>query len=194
MKFRMLFLLALFASSCSTNNFSGEMPTPEQMSAAIEKASKLSKEHEFLSRIAGSWVAESKMWMDPSKEPEVTQGKQTNTLVIGNRYLETHFQGVAMGKPFEGKGHMGFSNTSGKYFTTWVQNQDTALMTGEGIPTIDNNVVEIFTKATCPVDKKEYDFKDVYTIIDANHYKYEMFFDAGGTYIKSLEVNYTRAK
>ncbi|MCP4246728.1 MAG: DUF1579 domain-containing protein, partial [bacterium] len=55
------------------------------------------------------------------------EGKAVRTMILGGRVLEERFSGPGMGgPPFEGLGHTGYDNITGRYWSTWIDN----MMTG----------------------------------------------------------------
>lgn len=181
----------LLVSGCAAKKHS--MPTPEQMQKNMMEAGMVRPEHALLKKLAGDWKVDVKMWMDPNSEPEVSKGRAYSKPLYGGRYLAQTYKGTFMGKPFEGQGTMGYDNTSGKYFSTWIDSMSTMLMKSEGKATGDNTIV-LASAMTCPTTKEYMENEELITIIDNNHYRYEVFNNLGGSRNKAMEINYSRVK
>lgn len=89
------------------------------------------KEMEHLKNDVGTWDAEIKLWGDPSAEPEVTKGTETN-FMLGGMWLITHFKGDMMGMAFEGSSQVTFNPETKKYTGTWVDSMSPYAMDVEG--------------------------------------------------------------
>src|SRR5262245_5212550 len=70
----------------------------------LEKYGTPGPEHKLLEGLAGTWNAKAKFWMDPSKNPQTSEGTTVRKLVLGGRYLQESYEGKAFDKPFEGRG------------------------------------------------------------------------------------------
>jgi hypothetical protein len=81
--------------------------------AAMEMMMKLAtpgEGHRKLEVLVGNWNAKNTMWMDPSKEPTVSEGVSEHKWVLGGRFLEQRFEGKFMNMPFSGLGYTGYDN------------------------------------------------------------------------------------
>ncbi|OYU81214.1 MAG: hypothetical protein CFE23_05460 [Flavobacterium sp. BFFFF1] len=147
----------------------------------------------LLAEESGNWSGESKMWMDPTKAPEVTTMKGELKMVLGGRYQEGKYTGTAMGAPFEGKGLVAYNNATGKFEQTWTDNMGTGIMFMTG--TYDSAAKTITYSGECvdPATKQPKKIKQIYQIVDANTRKLEGF-DTGpdGKEYKTMEITMLR--
>ncbi|MCL4740907.1 MAG: DUF1579 family protein [Phycisphaerales bacterium] len=95
---------------------------PEEMDMArmmeeIKKLATPGKPHEQLAQLAGTWKAEAKFWMGP--EPTIEYGRCVYEVVLGGRFLRSHYTMSFMGEPFEGIGFMGYDNFKREYVSVW---------------------------------------------------------------------------
>ena len=169
-------------------------PTPEQMQQYMMEAGKVGAEHKLLKQLSGTWKAETRFWMDPEGKPEVSKGRATGTMIYGGRFLAMSYKGTAMGQKFEGQSIMGFDNTQKKFFSTWIDSMNTSFMKSEGQADEAGKNIYLSSSFTCPMTREATEAEDVYTFIDKNHFRYQMFKVAGDKRIKNLEINYTRLK
>jgi len=90
-------------------------PDMAAMQAAWEKAATPSETHKkLIAMTVGTWTTQNKMYMDPKKPPMESTGTSENKAVLGDRFVEEHYTGTFMGKPFTGLGLTGFDNTTQK--------------------------------------------------------------------------------
>jgi len=168
-------------------------PTKEQeMQAKMEAYATPNKNHEVLKNLEGNWKAEVKFWMDPAAEPEVSQGTAQSAMILGGRYLEQKYTGTAMGKPFEGRGLIGYDNMRKEYRSIWTDSMSTGMMVSTGSYNAgDKTIVEQGTMS-CPIEG-EMNYRAVTTIIDTDHYTYESFMEGkDGKEMKTMLITYTR--
>ncbi|HRQ74064.1 MAG TPA: DUF1579 domain-containing protein [Phycisphaerales bacterium] len=94
-----------------------------QMMEAMKKLGTPGKPHEQLAQLAGTWKAEAKFWMGP--EPTVEQGRCVYEVVLGGRFLRSHYTMSFMGEPFEGIGFLGYDNLKREYVSVWFDTMST---------------------------------------------------------------------
>ena len=167
--------------------------TPEQAQKSMQDAGALKPEHALLNKFVGNWKAETKVWMDPAKSPEVSKGHATANLIYGGRFLQYSYKGKFMNQPFNGQGTMGYDNVSGKYFSTWIDSMSTMMMRSEGAAASNNSLV-LSSAMVCPMTREHLDSEEVYTFMDKNNYKFEVFQNQNGQKFKAMEINYKRVK
>ena len=166
----------------------------EAAMAAYEKMNAPGKEHERLKPLAGEFEADVKWWMAPGQPPQSTKGKEKGELILGGRFLQTHYQGEMMGKPFSGQMLIGFDNGKKKYVSSWVDSTNTAIMTAEGTADEAGKVITLLSEMREP-DGRMQKFKQVTTIVDDKSHTYHMMvmLPDGGEF-KVLEITYKRTK
>lgn len=130
MKLKTLFIIAITLGLL--------MPcfSQEESAAQMEMFEKLMKPgeyHEHLKNFVGTWSAEVKIWMDPSAPPIVTKGQATFKLIFDGRFLYGDFLGEFMGSPFKGINIMGYDNAKKEFFSIWLDNSTTGLLSAKGI-------------------------------------------------------------
>src|SRR5262245_35880632 len=70
-------------------------------------------------RDVGTWNVVMKMFGDPSGEPAVSKGTETNVM-LGDMWLIGQFKGQIMGLNFEGLRQTGFYPEKKKFVVSWV--------------------------------------------------------------------------
>jgi len=108
----------------------------DEMDAMMKKwmeAATPGKAHKMLNDMAGMWETSSMMWMDgPNKQPVQSKGTAEIEWIMGGRYLQQHYHGEMMGKPFTGMSLSGYDNLSKQYTMLWVDDMSTAMSTAQG--------------------------------------------------------------
>jgi len=130
--FTLLVVIALLPAAAFGQE---EMPAPADMSpeqqAMMEawmKAATPGEEHAGLAEHTGKWKATVKSWMDPSAEPQVTEGSFHRELILDGRVLEEHFEGSFEDQTFVGYGLTGYDNVTQRWWSTWNDNMSTGLI------------------------------------------------------------------
>jgi len=150
--------------------------------------------HQHLAKTVGEWNHTVTMWMAPGAPPTESTATSTGQMILGGRYLTESFTGNMMGMPFEGHALTGYDNAKKKYFSAWVDNMSTGLMTGWGdwdeaskSLTITGEFVDFTTGGNTP-------YRQVLKWVDDNHTIMEMYVPApgGGPEYKNMEIHSLR--
>jgi len=149
-------------------------------------------QQQMLAKGAGDWNAEVTQWMDPSQPPVKTQGKVHNEMILGGRYLSTHYTGNMMGQPFEGIGTLAYDNGMKMYYSTWVDNMGTGISYMQGTPGTDGKSIEFKGSEYDPALGKPSLMREVQTFVDDNHQKMEFYQVMNGKEVKMMEMNLSR--
>jgi hypothetical protein len=170
-------------------------PNQDEMMKTWMAAATPGDAHKKLAPFVGSFTVKTKMWMDPSKPPEETEGTSENKWVLGGRFVEQHVEGTAMGQPFSGIGYTGYDNYKKKYVGSWADSMGTMMMTSTGSADASGKKLTFWSTIDDVVMKKSVKVKSQATIVDDDHQTYEMWSPGpDGKMFKSLEVQYTRKK
>lgn len=168
-----------------------EEMSEEEMMKAWAVAMTPNAEHKWMAELNGDWTYEQTTWMDPTKGPEVSQGKATKTMTLGGRYLRETFSGTSMGMPFQGESTTAYNTITGKYYTSWIDNMGTGFMTGEG--TREGNTLNIASEAPAMDGKTMDKFRSVMEIVSKDQHNFVMYmYDKDGKEMKFMEIVYTR--
>lgn len=165
------------------------------MMEAMTKAATPGDAHKKLDGMAGTWDTKVTMWMVPGTEPMISTGTATSQWVMGGRYLEERFKGNFGGMPFEGLGFTGYDNVKKRYWSTWIDNMSTAMMTSSGNAAADGKSWDFDGTMSDPMTGGETALKTKVTVQDADHHKMEMWSPGpDGKMFKSMEIAYSRKK
>ena len=190
-------LFVVFASAAfAQHDHSQTKAKPEMdpaMMEAMMKAGAPGDMHKKLDAFAGSWNVKSTFWMMPGADPASMDGTAENHWIMGGRYLEQRFNGNWMGMPFEGIGYTGYDNVKKQYWSTWMDNSTTSMMTSTG--TMDGKTFSFTGSMSDPMTGKDSRADSKITITDADHHTMEMWGPGpDGKMFKMMEIAYTRKK
>jgi hypothetical protein len=189
-------LLACALSAVAQEHEHGGKP-PEMdpaMMQAMMAAGTPGEAHKKLDALAGTWDTKIAMWMAPGTEPMVSTGTAENRWIMGGRYLEQRYKGDFGGTTFEGIGFTGYDNIRKRYWSSWIDNMSTSLMTSTGA--MKDAKTFTFTGVTPdPMTAKDVTIDETITVTDADHHLLEMWSPGpDGKVYKSMEISFSRAK
>lgn len=171
--------------------------TPEQQAkmAEIKKYMEPNEHHKALEPLIGQWKAKLQCWMDPQGQPELSEGTINNYWIMGGRFVQQDFKGVAMGQPFEGMGITGYDTIRAEYTSIWLDSMATGIMVSTG--QLENGALSQSGTMSCPLTmEKARAMRSVWKIIDANHNTYEMYMTdpKTGQEYKGMEISCERVQ
>ncbi len=173
-------------------------PTPKAMSEAAmmaqwQAAMSPSAGHARLMPMVGTWRATTTLTMAPGAPPQVHGGTSVHRLVLGGRYLEQIYKGMAMGMPFEGIGYTGYDNVQKRYVGTWMDTFGTGLMTSLGVGNPTDERIDCVAEAIEPSGQKRV-FETIVRIQNHGRHSYEMWTKGPtGKKHRTMIVEYERA-
>lgn len=149
--------------------------------------------HKALEKRVGSWNAVLKLYPAPGADPMISTATCVNTMVLGDRFLESQVEGTVMGMPFVGIGISGFDKTSGKHTTYWIDSMGTQSVFAEGVCSDMCTKEEYMFTTTDPMSGVEKSIRTVTTVSSDSEYVYE-WYEQGpdGNAMKTMEIVYTR--
>ena len=168
----------------------GKMDMREMMEV-YKKLATPGAPHKLLAKMAGSWRAVTRVWMEPGQAPMESKGVSEQKMILGGRFLYQEFTGDMMGSEFNGVGFTGYDNHTKKYVSTWMDSMGTAVMYFEGKADADGNITQ----------KSTYDdpirgpmaWRSVTKLVGDDTIKFEMYSKAKrGKEEKMMEIIYTR--
>ncbi len=171
---------------------------PMDEKAAMEMMMKLatpSEAHKKLEALVGTWSVKNTLWMDPSKEPTVSEGISEHKWVLGGRFIEERFEGKFMGMPFSGLGYTGYDNYKKKYVGTWMDTMGTAVMNTTGSFDAKGKVLRSTARMDDFTTGKAVTIRENLTFVSNDEVRMEMFGPGpDGKEYRMMEILYTRKK
>jgi len=150
--------------------------------------------HKMMAQEAGSWTNDMTMWHGPDAPPEKATSTAEIKMILDGKYQESNYKGNMGGMPFVGKGTLAYDNAAKQYISTWIDNMGTGMMVVKGKMNSDGKTMELKGTMVDPITGKEVAVREMYTIVDANTRKMEMFDTKGGNEYKMLEIVMKRKK
>lgn len=144
--------------------------------------------HKFMAADTGSWANEMTFWHDENSKPEKATSTSESKMIMGGRYQEMNYKGEMMGMPFEGKSTMAYDNATKEFISTWIDNMGTGVMIMKGKMSADGKSIESKGEMVDPVTGKALECREMYTVVDANTRKFEMFCTKNGKEHKNMEI------
>lgn len=175
----------------------GEMAemTPEQQAQmeAWMKAATPGEEHAHLAEMAGDWNLTVKMWEAPGAEPTVSEATASSELIMGGRYLRETVNGNMMGMPFVGESLTGYDNVTGKYWSTWIDNMSTGMMSSRGSWDEEAGGLVMKGEYADPMTGEMSKSKSIGKKVSDDEWVFEMWGEGPeGEMMKMMEITYER--
>ena len=168
----------------------------QAMMEAWTKAATPGAEHAQLAEhFAGTWDVAMTFWMDAEAPPITEKGSATITPILGGRQLHQDFKGAFMGMPFEGIGMSGYDNVRKRYTASWNDNMSTSTMLSHGDYDATSSSYTFKGEMADPMkDGAMIPIREVVTIHGADHHVMEMFEPKDGKEVRTMRLEYKRAK
>ena len=165
----------------------------EAMMAQWQAAMTPSAGHARLMPMVGTWRATTTFTMAPGAPPQVHGGTSVHRMVLGGRYLEQIYKGMAMGMPFEGIGYTGYDNVQKRYVGTWMDTMGTGLMNSVSVGNPTDERIDCVAEAIEPSGQRRM-FETIVRIHNHGRHSYEMWTKGPtGKKHRTMIVEYERA-
>ncbi len=162
-----------------------------------QEAATPGKAHKLLDYFVGNWDLTTRIWMGgPDAKPSEEKSTGTFAWDLGGRFVEQNVTGTIMGRPYTGKGFLGYDNMDRKYTSIWMDNTATAMIYADGCVDQAGKVFTFIGKMDEPTTgEHDKNAKYVTRIVDNDHFVYEIHDLAiGEPNTKVMEIAYTRKK
>ncbi|WP_415501416.1 DUF1579 domain-containing protein [Aequorivita lipolytica] len=181
-----------------TTATASEMAEEPMDSVAMQKAWEAymtpGEAHNRMAAEEGKWTDEMTFWMGPDTPPQKATGTEEIKMIMGGRYQVSNFSGEMMGQPFEGRSTLAYDNATDEYISTWIDNMGTGLSVARGKYNEESKSSTMNGSMIDPMTGKEKQTRQIYTIVDDNTRKMEMFeTGADGKENKTMEIIMRRA-
>ncbi len=169
-------------------------PSPEEMQKAMAEMAAPAEQNKAIAAEAGTWDAETSMWMDPSAPPMKSKGVSTVKAVCNGLYTTDEYEGDFMGQKFTGLGIHGYNKMTKKYFGVWCDSLSTTPEVMTGTADATGKVITFDgAEMDCPMGK--FTPRWIVKHEDADHTTFEhwsKYAAMGDEYHKEIEIKYTR--
>jgi hypothetical protein len=161
----------------------------------MEKYGPPGPEHKLLEPLVGTWHARVSCWMDPSQGPQTSTGTLVRKSIMDGRFVQQHFDGKMMDRPFQGLGFIGYDRGQKKFVTTWIDSVSTAIQTTHGTYDESSRTWTFRHEGDCPLTGKRVHMRDTLRIVSADEEQLEMYRRLGEEKeVKMMEIVLTRKK
>ena len=187
-------LLALLITFLFLSNGFAQEPTPDQMEM-MEKLSQPGEYHQMLKDFVGTWTADVRMWTAPETPPIVSKGQATFKLIFDGRFLYGDFLGEFMGSPFKGINIMGYDNAKEEFFSLWLDNSTTGLISSTGTFDKESQKFHFSAETFDPISKQTIEMREEAYFASKDEYISITYVKTNdGEEFKNMEMKYTRVK
>lgn len=169
--------------------------TAAAMKAWMDYAT-IGEPHKMLAKADGAWTGETTSWMADGAPPVTSTSTSTSKMIMDGRYQVTEFTGDMMGMPFKGMGIMGYDNYKKTFFSTWIDNMGTGIMTMEGPWDDATKSMTLTGKYKNPANGLDCEMKEIFKMVDDNTQVLEMYGpdQQTGKQYKTMEIKFTKKK
>jgi hypothetical protein len=192
MKTKILFVIVIslgFLTTCLAQE-----PSAAQVEM-MEKLAQPGEYHKLLEDFVGTWTADVRLWMAPNTPPVVTKGQATFKLIFEGRFLYGDFLGEFMGTPFKGINIMGYDNAQEQFFSIWLDNSTTAVLSSTGTYDKGTKKFRFYAKSFDPMSGQTVELRDEAYFASEDEYISTTYTKSkDGKEFKSMEMKYTRVK
>lgn len=166
----------------------------EAMMQAFAEAAEPGEEHALLATLVGEWAATAQFSM-PGGEEMQSEGKSSNQMVMGGRFLLQNFTGEMMGQPFKGISYTGYDNLAEKYQGVWMDEMATGIWISEGEADENGKILTFTGEAMDPLTRQPMPFKHVLTIDGQNKHFFDLYQPGpDGEMMKMGRITYERVE
>ncbi|MDC8451145.1 MAG: DUF1579 domain-containing protein [Nitrospira sp.] len=165
---------------------------PQEMMEVWKKLAQPGEPHKLFASLAGSWMTQTKEWMEPGKPPSESTGTADMKMLLDGRFLHQEYTGQMMGQPYSGVGIDAYDNLTKKYTTVWMDSMGTGIFIMEGTASADGKTITLKGSHPEPGGGKM-THRAVWKILDNDNQIFEMYGAHGKEKeMKFLEITYTR--
>jgi hypothetical protein len=181
------------------STFAQETPdsAKQQAMAEMAKLARPGPEHKILGKMVGNWETEVKYWTTPGEDEIVFKGEAENTMIMGDRFLQSKFRTGEGVMKTEGRIIVGFDRRH-KKFTYWgIDTWGTYSVSASGDLSEDSTKIVMYGEDVDPIMNMTQTYYFIYTLVDDNTMMYEVIFTnpemtGGAEEHRMVEVTYKR--
>ena len=190
MKTTLFTLMVLALCLFPLQNAKGQ--TPEETQKAWAAYMTPSEMHKMMAEEVGTWKADMTFWMAPGAPPQESSTTAVIEMILDGRYQKGSYSGNMMGMSFNGMSLLGYDNAAEEFTTIWIDNMGTGTMVMKGTYDPATKSITFMGEMMNPATGRPIDVKEVYTFVDADTRKMEMYDTTGDKEFKSMEIVMTR--
>ena len=162
-------------------------PLPAQEARAVAP----DREHQLLASLAGKWEVKQSLWIAPGAAPKLDEGRADLAMVLNGRHLRQTLR-IADGTNFEGLSYVGYDNAARRFFSTWMDVNFPGLVVAYGGFDAATNAITLRGSIASSPEREPVPVREVLTVIDPDHFRYEFFETRGGIEALAVKLDYAR--
>ncbi len=148
--------------------------------------------HRVLAGLAGTWKVKQSLWLGGATTPKTDTGTADFALVLNGRHLRQTLH-IDDGTGFEGLGYLGYDSGAARMFSTWMDVTFPGLVVAYGAADpAGRTYVLTGTMAPSQPDGAPLPVREVMTITDPDHMRYDYYETRGGAEALTVRLDYTR--
>lgn len=165
---------------------------PQAMMELYTKLAMPGEPHQLFASLAGSWITETKEWMEPNKPPVESTGSAEMKMLLGGRFLQQEYNGLMHGQPYAGIVINAYDNILKRYVSAWMSTMGTGIFTMEGTASADGKTITLHGQHAEP-GGGHMTHRAIWKIVDKNTQTFDMYgAHHGSEEMKMMEIVYTR--
>ena len=163
---------------------------------------KMSPPHKMLSKLAGKWNLDYKLWINPNNEPEEGSGSEDAELILGGRFLQISMDYSIYEKEFTSEHIFGYDTNVKRFSIFSIDEFGTDAIFEYGDFNVDNEAV-VFTgidsiSVNPSTGEKSYQYRlELYipTEEEVNGFGFNTYFlDPAGNWKPLMETSFTKTE
>ena len=183
-------LVAVAVTGAVATAQEGQMD-PKAMEEMMFKLMTPGTQHALLGKAAGQWTTTMISYME-GPEPVKSTGTYTAEAALGGRYMIGRHSGQSMGMAFEGLNIDGFDNSTGRFFSFWIDNFGTGYYLAHGDLAADGKTLA--QAGTMNFGPMEIPSRSETVFTGDDTMTFTMWHTMDGQEVKAMDIIYTRVK
>lgn len=170
-------------------------PTRAEIDAMMDfyvQSAKPVDEHKRLAELVGPWKVTTKLWFDPTSEPNTATGKGIGRMILGGRFLELETAVKGGGIDSESLTILGFDRRTSDYTMIGLDTLGTYYITAAGKPDAALKGVRLAGSYLQPPENTEQAYHFVWTTPSEREHLLTLYFTMGGTDVRIAETRLVR--
>ena len=163
---------------------------------------KISPPHKMLSKLAGEWILEYKLWINPNNEPEEGSGTADAELILGGRFLQINMDYSIYEKEFTSEHIFGYDTNVKRFILFSIDEFGTDAIFEYGEFDVDVESIVFTGRDSISINpstlEKNYQYKielNIPTEEEVNQFGFNTYFlDPEGKWKPLMETSFTKTE
>ena len=163
---------------------------------------KISPPHKMLSKLAGKWILDYKLWINPNNEPEEGSGTADADLILGGRFLQINMDYSIYEKEFTSEHIFGYDTNVKRFILFSIDEFGTDAIFECGEFDVDVESIVFTGRDSISINpstlEKNYQYKielNIPTEEEVNQFGFNTYFlDPEGKWKPLMETSFTKTE